>query len=71
MRAALLTVAPAGTWVPSRSASAVLTRGPGAPANRVPMTVPGLVPAEPPIMKPGRVPPRIQPGAPAPPVIHA
>ena len=36
VRAARLTLAPAGTWVPSRSASAALTRGPGARRTRCP-----------------------------------
>ena len=72
--AALLTSAPAGTWVPSVVAWAVPTRGPGAPANRAPMTLPGSVP--PPvipvlIIAAGRVPPAIQPGVAVPlPVIH-
>src|SRR5437762_9837832 len=58
----------AGTWLPSAVARAALTRGPGAFAHRRPMIFPGsaLVP----IMAPGRVPPRIQPGALVPPVIH-
>jgi hypothetical protein len=68
VRAARSMLAPAGTWLPSAVAWTGLTRGPGAPANSLPMTVPGSVLV--PIMKPGRVPPRIQPGAPVPPVIH-
>ena len=67
-RAARFTVAPAGTVLPSRAAAAALTRGPGAPANSAPMTFPGS--PEVPIMKPGRVCPRIQAGAPRPPVIQ-
>jgi hypothetical protein len=70
MRAERSMLAPAGSWLPRRCASAGLTRGPGAPANRVPMMVPGSVPAAPPIMWAGRSWPRIQPGAPVPPVIH-
>src|SRR5487761_1046320 len=70
VRAARSMLAPAGTWAPSRCACAALTRGPGALANRVPITVPGSVPAEPPIIEAGRVPPRIQPGVLAAPVIH-
>ncbi len=52
------------------SGRAGLTRGPGAWANSVPMMVPGSVPVAVPIMERGRVPPRIQPGALVPPVIH-
>src|SRR5579875_231212 len=67
-RAARLMLAAAGTWLPSAVAWAGLTRGPGALANSLPMTVPGSL--LPPIMEEGRVPPRIQPGAPVPPFIH-
>ena len=69
---ALLTWAPAGTWLPSAAAWAALTRGPGALANRRPMILPGSVPPPiipVPIMADGRA-PVIQPGEPVPPVIH-
>ncbi len=61
-------VAPAGISLPRRLAWAGRTRGPGAFAHSPPMTFPGS--REVPIMKPGTVPPRIQPGALAPPIIH-
>src|ERR1039457_2031645 len=63
-----LTVAPAGTWLPSLVAWVRLTRGPGAPANSTPMILPGSL--EVPIMQPGSVLPRIQAGASRPPIIH-
>ena len=66
--AARLMMAPAGIALPRRASAAWLTRGPGAPADSAPMTFPGS--PEAPIMKPGSACPRIQAGAPRPPVIQ-
>src|SRR6266487_3483095 len=63
-----LTLAPGGTWLPSRAACAALTRGPGALAHSLPMILPGSVVV--PIIELGSLPPRIQPGALVPPIIH-
>src|SRR5215831_11404983 len=71
--AALSTWAPAGSWRPNTAACAALTRGPGEFAHRLPMTLPGSVPAPiipVPIMADGNA-PVIQPGEVVPlPVIH-
>ncbi len=61
-------LAPARIWPPSRAACCGLTCGPGALADRAPMILPGSVLV--PIIDPGRRPPRIQPGALGPPIIH-
>src|SRR5262245_10828403 len=68
VRAARFTWAPAGTCAPSPAAVAGLTRGPGALVHRRPMNCPMSGPL--PIMAAGSLPPRIQPGAPVPPIIH-